>query len=668
MTPGEQEDTATGLSLAKEVDAIRDRFAQALRSGTSPRIEAFLAEAVAAARPTLFRELLRIEFVHRHGAGERPTADEYLLRFPEYGALIESSLRQLVTIPNTAVRQTAWPPPGQPSLRPGDRIDEFEIKQELGRGAFGSVYLAWQHGVDRDVALKVTPLRSDEPRHLALLDGHPNIVRIHDQRRCAERGLHLVYMEYVPGVTLRSVVEQSRESPAGPQRDRARRELVWRIGPQLADALDFAHRREVLHCDVKPANVVLDANGNPKLVDFNIAHRTSLERATVGGTLAYMSPEQLDAYRETDEKEQRRKVGQLDGRSDIYSLGIVLWELLTGAPPFEDAPDGEDTVASLTVMAQRRLAGLPPRGPGPSTDDVPEGLRRVLLRCLAPDPGARYACAGELARELRLSAREDVQGLLYPPRAGWRELILSWPLACLILLGVLCNLVPGAVCISYNRKLLEGAGELARAEQFFFQLVLVINAVAFGVAILICAALGWPMLRALHALRAAAPAERLPDAVARCHVIGHHVALVTIAVGAAASLAWGVLMWSQLDWHYSKTLHFAGSVFVSVVMIAAPLAFFSITFTCARVLLPRLVREARAWPPIDLEPYIRLYLGVLLFGPFVAIGLFALVNKDLGSSNHLLIVLAALSAAGAWVGQTCSRAIRADLQVLSQLD
>src|SRR5262249_30803445 len=160
-----------------------------------------------------------------------------------------------------------------------------------------------------------------------------------------------------------------------------------------------AHRRNVLHCDIKPANIVLDGDGNPKLVDFNVARLTDLDSSQIGGTLAYMSPEQLDLFN------QSVAPPRLDGRSDIYSLGVVLWELVTGSRPFDDTAAQGDWTTTLTVMARQRRAWTRARALEALPTEVPPGVRQVLLRCLQPEPDNRYADAAELARELTLAAQ-----------------------------------------------------------------------------------------------------------------------------------------------------------------------------------------------------------------------------------------------------------------------
>ena len=137
-------------------------------------------------------------------------------------------------------------------------------------------------------------------------------------------------------------------------------ETVCWLGVCLANALDYAHRRGVLHRDVKPANVLLTAEASPKLADFNVSFSSKLDGANpaafFGGSLAYMSPEQLEAFNPAS----AREAGDLDGRSDLYSLCIILWELLTGRRPFRDDGLGENWARTLAGMTEQRRAGVNP--------------------------------------------------------------------------------------------------------------------------------------------------------------------------------------------------------------------------------------------------------------------------------------------------------------------
>jgi serine/threonine-protein kinase len=251
----------------------------------------------------------------------------------------------------------------------GEQIGDFDVVEAVGRGAFATVYRARQRGVDRDVALKVLdPMlgrnldaarRFDGEAHLAATLDHPSILPVYAAGADNEDH-HYLAMRFVEGESFDD--ELRRTGPAS----RARTlEVVRRV----ADALDHAHAHGVIHRDVKPANILVDGD-NVWLTDFGIAASAhTLGRYTTGalGTVEYMAPEQA-------------KAGDIDGRADLYSLGCVAFEALTGRPPYE----GDDLVVMLMAHANE---------PIPSTGDV--ALDAFMLRALARDPDARFSSGAE---------------------------------------------------------------------------------------------------------------------------------------------------------------------------------------------------------------------------------------------------------------------------------
>jgi len=259
----------------------------------------------------------------------------------------------------------------------------YEILRPLGDGGMAEVYLARDEVLGRDVALKTLKewLAEDEmflerfrreARSAATLN-HPNVVQVYDQRRSAE-GRYYIIMEHVPGGTLKDRI--ASEGPLDPAE-------VARLASQVAEALRAAHEAGVVHRDVKSQNVLLAANGAAKVADFGIAsavHATTIsEPGTVLGTARYMSPEQATGLDATP-------------RSDLYSLGVVLYEALTGGLPFE-AEDAADLRA--------RHAARPPPRPRDANPEVPEALDALVARLLAKDPEDRFRSAAELVEELR---------------------------------------------------------------------------------------------------------------------------------------------------------------------------------------------------------------------------------------------------------------------------
>lgn len=291
------------------------------------------------------------------------------------------------------------------------QLGDFKLVREVGRGGMGIVYEAHQESLNRRVALKMLPfVAALDPRQLqrfkneaqaAALLHHSNIVPVHAIG--CDRGVHFYAMQFIEGQSLANVIEELRVQQRSRQQTvpptapvgalstawaERRRDFVRRVaelGRDCADALEHAHLMGVVHRDIKPANVLLDAFGQPWLTDFGLAQlQNSVSLTTSGelvGTLRYMSPEQASGRR-----------GVVDHRTDIYSLGATLYELLTRMPLF----DGRDR----QVLLHKILDDLP-RLPRQIDPEIPLELETILLKTLAKAPSERYATARELGDDFR---------------------------------------------------------------------------------------------------------------------------------------------------------------------------------------------------------------------------------------------------------------------------
>jgi serine/threonine protein kinase/Tol biopolymer transport system component len=263
----------------------------------------------------------------------------------------------------------------------GKNLGKFQIVAEIGQGGMGVVYRGYDPQLKRAVAIKVlAPELTWDPRLVARFRReaqtvaalfHPNIVNIHDIRE--QDGIHYLVMDLISGQPLSTLI--AREGPLPPER-------AARIIVQLADALDYAHSRGVIHRDIKPANILVEAEDRVVLTDFGIAKAVGAEQLTMTGvrpgTPQYMSPEQAQGK-------------PVDGRTDVYSLGVVLYEMLTGRLPYR---------ADTPVNLMRVVARTPPRPPRQWVPAIPVEAERVVLRALAKDSQARYPSAGGMARAL----------------------------------------------------------------------------------------------------------------------------------------------------------------------------------------------------------------------------------------------------------------------------
>jgi hypothetical protein len=386
------------------VDAACDRFEKAWQDGQRPCIEEYLAAVPEPDRVPLFRELLALEIELRCNGGERPTPEEYHHRFREHSELIRAAFADSpgdagsgppgssggATTPHIPPPDSSAvdpvPPPLSGSLPVPDHIGRYKVVRRLGGGTYGDVYLAHDAVMDRDVAVKVPSARllaTDrakeeflrEARSVARLK-HKGIVRAYDFGQEPDGRCYIVY-EFVDGESLAERIKPERIAADPLGFDEAARTVA-----EVAEALHYAHLQGIFNRDVKPANILLDRQGKPKVTDFGLAVREEElagEKGRLAGTLPYMSPEQV-----------RREGHRLDGRTDVYSLGVVLYELLCGRRPFTMR---EDELIDQILNQEAR----PPRQ---IRDSIPREMERVCLKALSKRVGDRYPTAGDMADDL----------------------------------------------------------------------------------------------------------------------------------------------------------------------------------------------------------------------------------------------------------------------------
>jgi len=317
-------------------------------------------------------------FLDRHCAGELRAEVEGLLRQTE-------TLGEFLETPAT---DGLAPEPLEPATHP-ERVGAYRILKPLGFGGMGVVYLAEQDSPKREVALKLLRFDAASPRQLERFEqeaqllgrlSHPGIARVYEAGWAeTETGRRPFFaMEFVAGRSLHEYVLEH---------DLDLRSKVALVS-QVAEAAHYAHERGVVHRDLKPSNVLVDERGQPKVLDFGVARplgtgSSATQTGQLVGTLSYMSPEQAAGE------------GQISARSDVYSLGVILYELLTGRLPL--AIDG-----LALHEAVRRVREEDPIAAGSVKRELKGDLETILATALAKEPARRYATAAEFAEDLRL--------------------------------------------------------------------------------------------------------------------------------------------------------------------------------------------------------------------------------------------------------------------------
>ncbi len=402
------------LETGQQIDRVSDEFKRTWQAGPTPRIEDYLDRVPAVGRLQLLQELLVVEFDLRLEEGQPLELDVYRQRFPDSEAVINAALalreqRAQGDLPRTAEGSPAWNALEDSQPLP-QRIGRFLIRRRLGRGGFGVVYLAYDPGLDRLVALKVPRselLATDRQRDNLLHEArtaaklkHPALVIVHEVQQETDR-IYIV-QEYIEGQNLAQwAATQQRGWDA----------IVRRM-IEIATAIGYVHQQGFYHCDLKPGNILIDTEGHAHVADFGLAvHEDALRvlQGNTAGTPQYMSPEQV-----------RGETHWIDGRTDIWALGVILYELLAGQRPFA-APDRQ----GLFQEIQER----DPKSPRMKNPAVPRELERICLKCLAKRRTHRYANASDMLEDLTAflttcpastttAAEKQASGAIVAPRSG----------------------------------------------------------------------------------------------------------------------------------------------------------------------------------------------------------------------------------------------------------
>lgn len=667
-------------------------FHRALRDQPSTCLESFLETIDQELSPQTLWRLVTIELEYLQSSGHAVTLTDYLERYPqlneisldtlqptERGASSDAQATHAGPSTSTPDAPPSAPATGRPETwAPGLTIDDFELLARLGRGGFATVFLARQTSMQRLVALKIARDLGAEPQTLAQLD-HPHIVRVYDQRAVPDHGVFLLYMQYVAGGSLQDLLAAVHEVPVArrtgktlvdavdravidrgespshlsPMRQRFE-SLSWtaavcELGRQMANALEYARQQKVLHRDIKPGNILIGSDCVAKLADFNISFWANQHgadpRAQFGGSLAYMSPEQLRAFNPDD----TGTPADLDHRSDLFSLGVVLYELWIGKKPFPSRSDQDSWTEQLRELTERRsdvsqqIATMEATG-----DPADPVLRSALERCLEQDPKDRFATPGELAAHLKIASNPAAVRLVYPASQHWTHRLGGSFLWVSLLVAGLVNLLGVFFVREFN--LLQSIPQTHQATFWIVQRAF--NWTAFPLALVVFVWLtrsAWRGLRRVRQNETINPAAVSESARALIHS-GNWLALVCAFEWAAAGLLYPwALRFAGVPVGLKQGVDFLMSHSLAGISIMS-ITFFSLTWLALRCWLPVLMRNRFVPELLDrvagelkrIARLITVYQVLAIVVPSLAIALLVIVGDARNKFALSVISLAGL--------------------------
>lgn len=641
-------------------------------------------------RSHLSPELILEEHHIRLRAGDTIRTEEYHSRFPEHAASLVNLLQLSPQQQPTVIVDAAAPE--MLDLQPGESVGDFDLLVRLGQGAFATVFLARQRSMQRLLAVKISSDHGSEPQTLAQLD-HENIIRVYDQLIVPDRQLRLMYMQYAAGGTLATIIERmsslapgdrhgaaylkaldaeldhrGESAPADSGIRRKLRSMSWDqlvcwIGTQLARALDYAHRQGVLHRDLKPANVLLTSEGIPKLADFNISYSSQLAgtsaAADLGGSLAYMSPEHLEAC----DPRHARAADELDGRCDLFSLGVLLWELRCGERPFPDEVALGAGHSRFEAMARRRYE------PGPDFGTWTEhpneevlGLSQVLACCLHGDRELRYTSGNQLARELDLCRQPEAKRLTQGPTSGWLSLVPQYPLLSILIVTVGPNLVAGVFNLLYNKN--ELLRHVPTAGPTFMRVQSIINLIVYPLGMVLGVYFGRVVTQSVKQRAGQSlTANELFARRQKCLQLGSYAVAISVGLWLVAGIAFPITLHLLLGSVPAVVyVHFVLSLAISG-LIAAAYPFIAVSALAVRCFYPTLMRWDSIRPD-DVEHLRKLARHVwfyLVLGASMPMFAVAILISS-GSSQQFQLLSLAIGGALCFVWAAFqSRSLQADL-------